>query len=99
MLDYYLINTAIVYLFVGVACTLVLYFAYKRDFTGNIWTVMIMAVVGSYLGAVIEYLFRDVITALTQVAGHINIFPPLIVACIVIHIYHKVSSKKNRDNN
>lgn len=99
MLDYYLVNTALVYLIVGVSCTLVLYYAYRRDFTGNLWTVMIMAIVGSYLGAVIEYLFSDILTAMTQISGHINIFPPIIVACIVIHIYHKVSSKKNRDNN
>ena len=78
MLDYYLVNTALVYLIVGVSCTLVLYYAYRRDFTGNLWTVMIMAIVGSYLGAVIEYLFGDIITAMTQIAGHINIFPPII---------------------
>jgi uncharacterized membrane protein YeaQ/YmgE (transglycosylase-associated protein family) len=53
-------------------------------------------VIGSFLGAVIEYFFGDIIMALTKVSGHINIFPALITACIVISIYHKVSSKRDR---
>ena len=96
VLDYYLANTALVYLIIGFGCTLVLYFSYKRDFVGNFWLVLVLGVIGSFLGAVIEYFFGDIIMALTKVSGHINIFPALITACIVISIYHKVSSKRDR---
>ena len=96
MLDYYLANTALVYIIIGFACTLVLYFSYKRDFVGNFWMVLILGIIGSFLGAVIDYFFGDIILALTKVSGHINIFPALITACIVISIYHKVSSRRDR---
>ena len=96
MLDYYFVNTALVYLIIGFACTLVLYFGYKRDFVGNFWLVLVLGIIGSFLGAVIEYFFGNIIMALTKVSGHINIFPALITASIVITIYHKVSSKRDR---
>ena len=97
MLDYYLANTALVYLIIGFGCTLVLYFSYKREFVGNFWLVLIIGIIGSFIGAILEYFFRDVIKALTHVNGHINIFPAMITACIVISIYHKGSSnKRNR---
>ena len=96
MLDYYLVNTALVYLIIGFGCTLVLYFGYKRDFVGNFYIVLILGIIGAFLGAIIEYLFQDIITALTNVSGHINIFPALITACIVISIYHRVSSKRDK---
>ena len=96
MLDYYLANTALVYIIIGFACTLVLYFGYKRDFVGNFWLVLLLGIIGSFLGAVIEYFFGDIIMKLTNVSGHINIFPALITACLVITIYHKVSSKRDR---
>ena len=94
MLDYYFVNTALVYIIIGFACTLVLYFGYKRDFVGNFWLVLVLGIIGSFLGAVIEYFFGDIIMTLTKVSGHINIFPALITASIVITIYHKVSSKR-----
>lgn len=96
MLDYYLANTALVYIIIGFACTLVLYFAYKRDFVGNFWLVLVIGIIGSFLGAVIEYFFGNIIQELTKVSGHINIFPAIITAGIVIHIYHKVSSKRDK---
>ena len=96
MLDYYLANTALVYIIIGFACTLVLYFGYKRDFVGNFWLVLILGIIGSFLGAVVEYFFGYLIMSLTKISGHINIFPALITACIVITVYHKVSSRRNR---
>ena len=96
VLDYYLANTALVYIIIGFGCTLALYFGYKRDFVGNFWMVLLLGIIGSFLGAVIDYFFSDIIIALTKVSGHINIFPALITACIVISIYHKVSSKRDR---
>lgn len=96
MLDYYLVNTALVYIIIGFACTLVLYYSYKKDFVGNFWMVLVLGIIGSFLGAVINYLFGEIIIALTKVSGHINIFPALMTACIVISIYHKVSSRRDR---
>jgi len=96
VLNYYFANTALVYIIIGFACTLVLYFAYKRDFVGNFWLVLIVGIIGSFLGAVIEYFFSNIIESLTKVSGHINIFPAITTAGILIYIYHKVSSRQDK---
>ncbi|MCQ2604566.1 MAG: hypothetical protein MJ215_05960 [Spirochaetia bacterium] len=96
LIGYYL-NIGTIYVLVGFAMTLILYYAYKKDFFGNFWTVLIIAVIGSFLGAIIEYIFHDLIVLMTKISGSINIFPPIVISWLVIYIYHKVSSRNDRD--
>lgn len=90
MLGYYF-NIGMIYLLTGFGCALILYYVYNKNFIGNFWTVLLVAIIGSYLGAIIEYFFKDMIEKLTHISGSVNIFPPLFVSWLVIYIYHKVS--------
>ena len=93
MFSYYF-NIALVYLLIGFATALVFFYVFNKAFIGNFWGVLIVSIIGSFIGAIIEYYFKWIIEALTRVNGVVNIFPPLTVSMIVIYIYHKVSEKK-----
>ena len=93
MFSYYF-NIALIYIIIGFGTALILYYVYNKAFIGNFWGVLIVSIIGSFLGAIIEYYFGNIIEKLTKINGVINIFPPLIVSIIVIYIYHIVSEKR-----
>jgi len=90
--DYFTIG--LIYIIIGFGTALVLYYVYNKAFIGNFWGVLIVAIIGSFLGAIIDHYFGNIFEALTRVNGGVNIFTSLIVTIIVIYIYHKVSEKK-----
>lgn len=93
MVSYYF-TIGLTYILIGFGCALILYYAFNKAFIGNFWGVLIVAIIGSFTGAIIEYYFENIIKALTQINGVVNIFPPLVISIILIYIYHKVSEKK-----
>ena len=93
MFSYYF-NIGIIYILIGFGSALVFYYVFNKAFIGNFWGVLIVSIIGSFLGAIIEYYFENIIKALTSINGVVNVFPPLLISATVMYIYHKVSEKK-----
>lgn len=93
MVSYYF-TIGLTYILIGFGCALIFYYVFNKVFIGNFWGVLIVATIGSFMGAIIEFYFENIINALTRINGVVNIFPPLLISIILIYIYHKVSEKK-----
>ena len=86
-------NIGLIYLIVGFAVALVSYFLFKKKVLGNFLGALIIALIGSYLGGILEFVLKDIIDFLTNLNDSVNIFPPLITSIILMWIYTKVSDK------
>lgn len=60
---------------------------------GNFLGALIVALIGSYLGGVLEFVLKDIIYFLSNLNNSVNIFPPLITSIILMWIFTKVSDK------
>jgi len=83
------------YFVTGLVVALLFVYLFHRRFTGRFWTAAIVAVAGAFFGGLVDFLFHDVITALTSINGVFNIFPPLIAASILLMIFATLSEKKD----
>lgn len=86
-------NIGLIYLIVGFAVALVSYFVFKKKVLGKFLGALVVALIGSYLGGVLEFVFKDIIDFLTNLNDSVNIFPPLITSVILMWLYTKVSEK------
>jgi uncharacterized membrane protein YeaQ/YmgE (transglycosylase-associated protein family) len=86
-------NIGLIYLLVGFAVALISYFVFKKMVLGNFLGALVIALIGSYLGGVLEFVFKDVINFLTNLNNSVNVFPPFITSIILMWIYTKVSEK------
>ncbi len=82
-----------IYLLIGFAVALISYFIFKKKVPGKFPGALIIALIGSYLGGVLEFVFKDLIDYLTNLNNSVNIFPPLIGSFILMWIFTKVSDK------
>lgn len=92
MFNYYF-NIALIYLVIAFAVALFFFFILKKSFLGSFWGALLVAVIGAFVGGVIEYFFADAIQYLTSLAGSVNVFPPLISAFVLVWIFSKAGSK------
>lgn len=86
-------NIGLIYLIVGFAVALVSYFLFKKMVLGKFLGALIVALIGSYLGGVLEFVLKDIIYFLSNLNDSVNIFPPLITSIILMWIFTKVSEK------
>ena len=86
-------NIGLVYLLIGFAVALVSYFVLKKMVLGNFIGALLIALIGSYLGGVMGYIFKSVIHFLSNINNSVNIFPPLITSIALLWIFTKVSEK------
>lgn len=96
MLGYYL-NVGILYFFIGFAAALIYSFIFKKKTIGGFWSALLVGVLGSFLGAVVEYFFKDGIYFLSHINDTINIFPPIITSFLLLWIFVSISGSNNDD--
>ncbi len=93
MFNYYF-NIGLTYFLIGFAVALFFYFILKKPIFGKFWGTLVIALVGAYLGGIIEHFFSDIIEQLTNLNNSVNIFPPIITAFVIIWLFSLVSDKK-----
>ncbi len=91
MFNYYF-NIGMIYFLIGFALALYFVFILKKKMLGYFWGALLVGVVGSFLGGVIEYFFSDIIEKLSNVLNAVNIFPPIIAGLLLLWIFSKVSA-------
>ncbi len=93
MFGYYF-TIGLLYLIIGFGVALLSYFIFKKDVPGRFLGSLIVALIGSYLGGILQYVLKDIIDYLTHINESVNIFPPLITSIVLLWIFIKVSNKK-----
>ena len=93
MFNYYF-NIGLVYFIVGFIVALFFFFVLKKPLLGGFWGTLIVSLVGSFLGGIIEFFFSEIITRLTNINNAVNIFPPIITSFIVIWLFSLVSTRQ-----
>ncbi len=81
------------YIVTGFLVALFFVYVFRRRFTGHFWAAAVVAVIGAFLGGLVEYLFSDVIRTLASINGVFNIFPPVIAASIFLTVFSRLSEK------
>jgi uncharacterized membrane protein YeaQ/YmgE (transglycosylase-associated protein family) len=100
----YYFNIALTYVLIGFAVALVTYFVMGKRVLGRFWGALIVGLVGSFLGGLVDFLFDDIIHRLANLNNSVNIFPPILTALVVVLGFAKASEslterrhKKERD--
>ncbi|TVR59150.1 MAG: hypothetical protein EA426_08565 [Spirochaetaceae bacterium] len=89
----YFLTIGLSYAIIGFAVSLFACFILKKEFIGRFWGALIVALIGSFLGGVIDYVFADLIQVLSNINNTVNIFPPLIAAFVIVWLFGKVSER------
>ena len=92
MVSYYF-NIGLIYFIIGFGSAIICYYIFKKDVIGHFIGALIVGLIGSFLGGVIEFYFADIIKLLTNLNNSVNIFPPLITAGLLLWIFVKVSDR------
>ena len=92
MLFYY-INVGLTYFTIGFACAMFFTFIVKKPLLGRFWGALIVGLIGSFLGGLIDHIFADFIAYFTDF-NSVNIFTATITAMIMIWFLSKVSASK-----
>lgn len=87
---------ALSYIVTGFVVALLFVYVLRRRFSGNFWAAVLVSVIGAFVGGVVDFLFDDIIAALTSINGIFNIFPPLIAAAILLTIFANLSEGKDQ---
>ncbi len=90
----YFLTVGLTYAVIGFAVSIVYVYIFRRRFLGRFWGALIVGLVGSFLGGVIDYLFDDIIEALANFNNAVNIFPALITAVILVSIFARISEDR-----
>jgi uncharacterized membrane protein YeaQ/YmgE (transglycosylase-associated protein family) len=92
MLFYYF-NVGLTYVAIGLACAVFYVFILRKQVLGRFWGALIVGLVGSFLGGLIDQLFSNVIKFLADF-NSVNVFASVITALVLIIIFSKVSAPK-----
>ena len=90
MLGYYL-NTGAWYLAIGFTAAIIYYYILRQKSVGNFWGALIVGVLGAFIGALIDFLFSDLIYFLANINDSINLFPPIFTSIFVLWIFSNIS--------
>jgi uncharacterized membrane protein YeaQ/YmgE (transglycosylase-associated protein family) len=100
----YYFNIGLTYVLIGFAVALITYFVMRKQVVGRFWGALIVGLVGSFLGGLVDYLFADIIHTLANLNNSVNVFPPILTALFVLLVFAKASEslserrrRKDRD--
>ncbi len=89
----YYFSIGLIYLVIGFAVALFFTFVLKKQAAGSFWIALAIAVLGAFLGGVIDFFLGDIIERLSNLAGAVNLFPALGVSLLLLWVF----SLFNRD--
>lgn len=83
------------YLVIGIVLAVIYSVVLRRHFAGRIWGAALVAVVGAFLGGIVDLLFSDLIEQLSAIRGVLNIFPPIITSVIALNLFASLSEHRD----
>lgn len=93
----YYLSIALTYIVIAFGVALLFVFLFRRRILGRFWGALAVALIGAFLGGVVDYLFNDIIELLRNLNGAVNVFPPLIAAVLLLTIYAHFSERSDEE--
>mgnify|MGYP006291437791 CR=1 FL=1 len=93
----YYLSIALTYIVIAFAVAMLFVFLFRRRILGHFWGALVVALVGAFIGGVVDYLFHDVIEALRNLNGAVNVFPPLIAAVLLLTLFAHFSERSDEE--
>jgi uncharacterized membrane protein YeaQ/YmgE (transglycosylase-associated protein family) len=90
---FFYLNVGLTYLTIGFACAIFFSFVLKKPLLGRFWGALVVGLIGSFLGGLIDQVFAEEIKFLTDF-NSVNVIAAFISAMVMIWILSKVSSPK-----
>ncbi len=87
---FYYFNVGLTYLTIGVAAAVFYYFIIRKPMLGKFWGALIVGLVGSFVGGLIDQLFQGVIKYLSDF-NSVNVFAALGTSLFMIWLLSKAS--------
>jgi uncharacterized membrane protein YeaQ/YmgE (transglycosylase-associated protein family) len=90
---FYFINVGLTYLAIGMACAVYFTFILRKPMLGRFWGALIVGLIGSFLGGLIDQLFPEIIAMLADF-NSVNVFAAVLTSLLMIWILVRVSASK-----
>lgn len=87
------LNVGLIYIGIGLACALYFAFVLRRNMLGRLPGAIIVGVIGSFLGGIVDQLFAGLIAKLSDFQS-VNLIAAFLGALLLIWTLSKVSSPK-----
>jgi len=87
---YYIFQVGLTYVTIGVACAVFFFFVIKKPVLGKFWGAIIVGLIGSFLGGLIDQIFSKVIQFLSDF-NSVNVFAALATSLLMIWLLSKAS--------
>ncbi len=87
---YFYFNVGLTYVTIGVACAVFFYFVIRKPVLGKFWGAIIVGLIGSFLGGLVDQLFASVIRQLSDF-NTVNVFAAVGTAFFMIWLLSKAS--------
>ncbi len=87
---FYYFNVGLTYVTIGVASAVFFFFVIKKPVLGKLWGAIIVGLVGSFLGGLIDQIFSRVIQYLSDF-NSVNVFSALTTSLLMIWLLSKAS--------
>jgi uncharacterized membrane protein YeaQ/YmgE (transglycosylase-associated protein family) len=87
---YHYFNVGLTYFTIGVGAAVFFFFILKKPMLGKFWGALIVGLVGSFVGGLIDQLFQNVIKYLADF-NEVNVFAALGTALFMIWLLSKAS--------
>ena len=89
----YYLNVGFTYFTIGFAVAVFSYFILRKPVLGKFWGALVVALIGSFLGDLVDYIFNDIISLLSDF-NSVNVFAALAVSLLLVWVLSKVSSAR-----
>ena len=90
---YYYFNVGLTYFTIGFGSAVFFYFILKKPVLGKFWGALLVGLIGSFLGGVLEYFLDDVFRYLSDF-NSVNVFAAFGSSLMFIWVLTKVSDHK-----
>ena len=87
---FYYFRVGLTYVTIGVAAAVFFFFIVKKPVLGKLWGAIIVGLVGSFLGGLINEIFTKLIQYLSDV-NSVNVFAALATSLLMIWLLSKAS--------
>jgi uncharacterized membrane protein YeaQ/YmgE (transglycosylase-associated protein family) len=88
----YYFTFGLTYILIGFCVAMVYFYVFKKNFLGSLWGGVVVGIIGSFIGGLVDFYFKDFLYFLSHLFGSINLFPPLISAVLFLWIFNRMSN-------
>ena len=90
-MDRYYVIIGLSYFVIGLAVAIVFFYVLKRPILGGFWGGLAVALVGSFLGGMLDFLVFEI--EFLDLAGIVDVVPPLLTSVALVWLFSRISRR------